>query len=1009
MMVCLKRRMILLLCDHVQNSLIKLSKFREKMLKFLITIAFSVTCFVVSMSASSLSQGTAGVLECNVVANAAAFPLVDEGQAASLHIDRRDAKVVEIAARLLSEDIEQVTGIQPTITDGLVRAEGRTVVIGTIGQSQLIDQLIVDQKLDVSHIKGCWEAFLITTVDDSLIIAGADRRGTAFGVFTLSKAIGVSPLNWWSEVVPAKQEELHIVASGYTEGSPSVKYRGLFINDEAFGPGSLHDWTKKTFETEEGHIGPKTYAKVFELLLRLKANYCWPAMHRPSKGFNTNPKNAQVADDYAIVMGSSHCEQMLRNNVSEWVSRKRGAWNYKINRDNIYSYWQERLEANKNYENTYTIGMRSKHDSPMSGADTMDEVVSLTSQAVKDQRQLLADIINPDLTQVPQVFCPYKEVLEIYQNGLEVPEDITLIWPDDNNGFMRQLSTPEEQRRSGGAGVYYHLSVLGVPDQFLWLSTISPSLISFELSLAYDYGAQRIWMFNVGDIKPSEKEFSFAMDLAWDINRWSPETANSYARHWAIDTFGKEQGEDIGELLEEHYRLAAAGKPEHVFRLEYTEMELEQRLQDYHKLSADAEAIGENLPERLQDAYNHLILYPINGCRYINDYWLLYRRSMLNAAKGEEIAARSDFEKSKRAREQLDLIDVSYNGAAGGKWNHIITWKNKFRETIPKSAAKDLEKLINDCRNASDPVTLSLEDAIIAGDVVRTDHELYGNSDGGTATFRWEAENAGISSVWVRTTAPIQLKPDWIKWNRVVAAHEGTKVPKPEKLSEVLSGHLNGMPWSSQKIENTGGLGGATRGAPLWHQLATVEIKQGWNELTLNLSNPYMIISEVRLGMIKPFPAEHLQVIPAVDFINKGKGKHSEMNQFAGLGSGWGLASMPFTAPSLDATEIADAPWLEYSLEMPAGASRLQIRTLPNQPIHAGRGVRYAVSIDGAEPEVFDVYSEEFDPEWSHNVLHGYTSRFIDYEATKKETVNVRVYLLDPGLVLTELVVSPAR
>ena len=972
-----------------------------------------IACFLSAVCAGNVALAAAaeGVLECSHTASGSAFPLVDQDKiAAVLCIDSKDAKVVQVAAGLLSDDIEQVTGIKPNITDKSAGKDKKTVVIGTIGQSQLIDRLIADNKIDVSKIKGTWEAFLITTVDDSLVIAGSDRRGTAFGVFTLSKAIGVSPLNWWSEVTPAQQEQLHMVASNYSEGSPSVKYRGLFINDEAFGPGSLHDWTKKTFEPEEGHIGPKTYARVFELLLRLKANYCWPAMHRPSKAFNQNPENARVADEYAIVMGSSHCEQMLRNNVSEWKSKEWGQWNYKTNRNEIFSYWKERLEANKSYENTYTIGIRSKHDSPMAGAETMEEMVSLTSQALQDQRTLLAEIINPDLTQVPQVFCPYKEVLAIYQNGLEVPEDITLIWPDDNNGYMRQLSTPEEQKRSGGSGIYYHLSVLGVPDQFLWLSTISPSLISYELSRAYAYGADRIWMFNVGDIKPAEKELSFAMDLAWDINRWSPEKAHRYPRHWAAETFGVELGDEIGALLEKFYLLAASGKPEHVFRLEYTEKQLEKRLQAYHDLSAAAEAIGQRLPERLQDAYSHLILYPINGCRHMNDYWLLYRRSMLHAAKGDEAAARNDFERSERAAEQLDQLDIAYNGAGpDGKWEHIITWKNRFRETHPKNADEELEELIADSRKASDPVTLRLQDAKITGDVVRTEDTLFGNPDGGTATFRWKAEKAGINSVWIRTTAPVKLKPEWVKFNNLVAAHEGKTVPEQNRGTSILSGKFNGKAWTSKKIENTGGLGGATRGAPLWHNVTTVEVKKGWNELTLDLSNPYLTLSEIQLGIIKPFPTEPLQITSAADFVNQSKGKYSVINKFEGLGTGWGVAGMPFTAPSLDATQIEDAPWVEYTLEVPAGASRLQIRTLPNQPIHEGRGVRYAVSVNGSAPEVFDVFSEEFHPEWAHNVLHGYTSRFIDHEASKKETVTVRVYLLDPGLVLSELLVNPAR
>jgi hypothetical protein len=951
-------------------------------------------CFLSVVCAGNVTLAAAaeGMLECRHKAGSKAFPLVDENkQAAVLCIDSEDAQVVQIAAGLLSEDIERVTGSKPGIT-GESGSGGKQVIIGTIGQSKHIDQLVADKTIDVSKIKGAWEAFLITKAGDSLVIAGSDRRGTAFGVFTLSKAIGVSPLYWWSEVVPAKQDQLHIIASNYSEGSPSVKYRGLFINDEAFSPGSLHDWASKTFEPEEGRVGPKTYARVFELLLRLKANYCWPAMHSPSKGFNINPKNAQVADDYAIVMGSSHCEQMLRNNVAEWKKKERGAWNYKTNRKKIVEYWRERLEANKDYENTYTMGMRGKHDSPMEGAETEEERVALTSQALKDQRELLAEIINPDLKQVPQVFCAYKEVLVTYQNGLVVPEEVTLLWPDDNHGYIRQLSTPEEQKRSGGAGVYYHLSLLGVPQQYLWLSTISPNQMSFELCRAHAYGADRIWVFNVGDIKPAEKELSFAMDLAWDIERWSPEKANSYARHWAAETFGKKLADDIGAVLEKHYLLAASGKPEHVFRLEYTEKELEQRLQEYKDLSVAAEAIGKRLPERLQDAYCHLVLYPIQGSRYLNEYWLIGRRSMLNAAKGDEAAARKDIALSKRTTEELDKIDVCYNGAGNGKWEHMIVWRNRFRR---KHCPHATEEMIEDCRKASESATLRLQDANVTGDVMQSQDSLYGRGKGGTTTFRWEAEKAGVNSIWVRTTIPT---------NRNLK-----RGSKEKRVPAELSGTFNGKDWVRKGLKNAGGAANTTVSAPLWHNVVTVDVKEGWNELTLNLSTPYIDISDIRVSTIKPFPAEHLQTVSAGDFVKKGQGSHSAISKFAGPGTGWGVASMPFTAPSLSEEQIGDAPWVDYKVKMPAGASRLQIRTIPNLPIHEGRGVRYAVSVDGAAPEVFDVQSEEFAAEWQHNVIHGYTSRFVDYENPKEKTVQVRIYLLDPGLVLRELMVDPAR
>src|SRR6478736_6644405 len=515
------------------------------------------------------------------------FTLAANGRAADLYVAPEDFKVAQIAADCFGADVERVTGIKPKIKNNPRELSSNVVLIGTIGKSAVIDELIRAGQLDVSQIKGQWESFAITTltnplpgVSTALVIAGADRRGTAFGVFTLSEAIGVSPWVWWADVAPQKRATLAVTATTVISLPPSVQYRGIFINDEDWG---LQPWAEKTFEPETKDIGPKTYAKVCELLLRLKANYLWPAMHPCTKAFNLYPQNKLVADDYAIVMGSSHCEQMLRNNITEYDEKQSGPWDYDKNRWNILAYWQQRLEANGKFENVYTIGMRGIHDSGMPGGGNTQQKVARLQRVIDDQRALFAKVINTDPAVAPQIFCPYKEVLALYQNGLNVPDDVALVWPDDNHGYLRQLSNPAEQKRRGGAGVYYHLSYWGAPEDYLWLCTTPPALVWEEMHKAYEHGARKVWVANVGDIKPGEIGMEFFLRLAWDIKTWNETAQPTFLSDWAKRNFDPTHAAEIAAILDEYYRLNFPAKPEHLHLAQFTTNydETGQRLQRF--------------------------------------------------------------------------------------------------------------------------------------------------------------------------------------------------------------------------------------------------------------------------------------------------------------------------------------------------------------------------------------------------------------------------------------------
>lgn len=624
------------------------------------------------------------LLAAGNTAPAADFPLVVDGRATTVYVSPSDHAVVHLAAADLAGDIERVAGALPRLaSDAAVPAEP-LVLIGTLGASPPLDRLVASKRLDVGDVAGKWETFVIAAVDRplpgvprALVIAGSDRRGTAFGVYELSREIGISPWHFWADVNPTKRSRLQVPVARRRQGPPSVKYRGIFINDEDWG---LQPWAARTFEPETGDIGPKTYAKVFELLLRLKANTLWPAMHRCTKPFNHFPENAPLADRYGIVMGSSHAEPMLRNNVGEWTAPP-GDYDYTKNADGVRAYWEERLRTNGRYENVYTLGMRGIHDSGMQGAKTDAERVALLERIFTDQRSLLAQHVHPAVETVPQMFCAYKEVLELYRAGLKVPDDVTIVWPDDNFGYVRNAASPEERKRKGGFGVYYHVSYLGRPLSYLWLNTTPPALIWEEMSKSYDHGADRIWIVNVGDIKPAEIATDFFLQMAWDVGRWRRDTVPRFLEEWSRSAFGPEHAAETAAVLTEYYRLNWERKPEHLQwwlpgempkGSPFTPAEVNDRLGAFHALQARADRLQAAVPAEKRDAFYQIVTYPVRGAALANERYFAaeaYGRRF----DDDNAAARAWGARARAADAGLRAETRYFNEElSGGKWRHIL-------------------------------------------------------------------------------------------------------------------------------------------------------------------------------------------------------------------------------------------------------------------------------------------------------------------------------------------------
>jgi hypothetical protein len=629
------------------------------------------------------------------------FNVVSTKKTSNIVISESDFKVVKIAAEALANDIEMITNKRPKITN---EDSKPSIIIGTLGKNELIEKLIRAKKLDISAIKNKHESYLITNVSGSLVILGSDRRGTAYGVFELSKMLGVSPWVWWADVLPEKRKILSVSAKNIVGKEPSVKYRGIFLNDEDWG---LQPWAAKTFEPETGDIGPKTYAKIFELLLRLKANTCWSAMHEVTKPFNFIAANAQTADDYAIIMGSSHAEPMLRNNVGEWKDAKEN-YNFVSNEKGVVNYWEERVKANGKFENIYTLGMRGIHDSPIQGTKNQAERIPVLEKIIQTQRNLLSKYVDKNIEEIPQIFCPYKEVLADYRAGLRIPDDVTIVFPDDNFGYIRYFPNAEEQKRKGGFGVYYHISYLGRPLSYLWLNTTPPALIFEEMSKAYQNGMREFWMLNVGDIKPAEIGIEFFMQMAYDTEKWNVGNQNQFLKTWAMREFGTKDSIEIAYLMDKYYRLGFQRKPEHLQwfipketprKSDLTDDEKLKRLKDYANLRKRAEAIYAQTSPLKKDAFYELVLYPIRAAQLANERFFAAEiaENLKTQNNSQAIVwARKSFAANTEIERETKYFNEKLKD---GKWRLIMSpemnegqWTS-MRSVPPKINLKDFENV----------------------------------------------------------------------------------------------------------------------------------------------------------------------------------------------------------------------------------------------------------------------------------------------------------------------------
>lgn len=593
-------------------------------------------------------------------------------QPVKLACDNAEEKVVQTALKLFIRDYQSVFS-----ASAAVDARQGNIIVGTVGKSPLLKVV----SADVSALAGKKQAFLLQVLPDGkLLVAGSDSHGTAYGIMELSRLIGVSPWEWWADVTPEKKTSFVLPAEYQTLQSPSVEYRGIFINDEDWG---LMPWSSQTYEPSDikGHIGPKTNTRIFELLLRLRANTYWPAMHECTLPFFLTEGNRKVAEEYGIFIGSSHCEPMVCSAAGEWRRRGQGDYDYVNNSASVYKFWEDRVKEVAQQGNIYTLGMRGVHDGQMQGAKTVAEQKAVLERVLKNQRGLLQKYVNKDVTAIPQAFIPYKEVLDIYNAGLQVPDDVTLIWCDDNYGYIRHFPTAEERARKGGNGIYYHVSYWGRPHDYLWLGTFSPYLLHQQMKLAYDRGIQKMWVLNVGDIKPAEYQIELFLDMAWNIDEVNEIGVTAHLKSWLGREFGSNCAEELLPAMEAHYQLSYIRKPEFMGNtreeerdpkykvikdLPWSEQTISERLRSYTVLSDVVERMESNIPADRQDAYFQLVKYPVQAAAQIN-------RKILTAQLARH--SKADWKQSDAAFDSIASLTQQYNSLQNGKWNRMMDFQ----------------------------------------------------------------------------------------------------------------------------------------------------------------------------------------------------------------------------------------------------------------------------------------------------------------------------------------------
>ncbi|PRY82230.1 glycosyl hydrolase 115 family protein [Alkalibacterium olivapovliticus] len=870
-------------------------------------------------------------------------------------------KSVKRAAGDLQNDIERVTGHKPAFNTE--RLNTPSIIVGTVDNDDLLNTLDVD----VEELKGKWESFLIQTLilpdqsEPSILILGSDNRGAIYGVYDLTEKIGVSPWHWWMDVPVKTHDALYLKEGRIVKGEPSVEYRGFFLNDE--GP-SLMTWVRSHFPD----FTHEFYEKIFELTLRLKANYHWPAMW-DSTFYEDDEKNIETADLYGVVIGTSHHEPMNRPH-GDWKAHKKGPWDYATNKDYLQEFWAQGIERSKPFETIINLGMRGDGDEPMGGDLSFQEKIELMETIIADQRQIIQETMDSPVEAVPQMWALYKEVKEYYDSGMAIPDDVTLLWGDDNFGNIRRLPTSKERSRTGGAGIYYHFDYVGGPRSYKWVNTVPIQKTYEQMQKAYAYDAKKLWIVNVGDLKPMEFQTEFFLRLAWDVNAFTPDNLDIYSKEWADYTFGEEYGDDIAQVIRDYVKFNGRIKPEVNNLVEQysweNEYEAERILEEFSASIDLAESIMNRLPDNLKDVFYQVGYYPAKASFTVLKLQLMANLSKLYKSEGR-VAANSAALEAKRLFEEDKLLTFEYNKRiSNGKWDHMMDqlhigytyWQQPDELIMPEVA------------------TLSRDDMLeeeFGVKVVGSDQTDYYTKTPLTV----DIYNKGLRSVDIKVVSDkewadvecsafilsvqrrLQIKIDWEK--------------APKGIADVKITFI-GSDYQTESV-------------------------------TFSVDNPEVPLSG---GYI---PIDGKIAIEAEDFTGKQETKDHKWTVLPDYGlTQSSMAIYPVNGQH-DYT-LEESPKLSYDIMLPESSDiEVIIVTAPSLPFDPDRGMRLGLSIDELKPEILHPgdltqNGEHDSPDWQKSVIyncHHYRKAFKQVEAGEH---TLHVTLADPQVVIQKIIID---
>lgn len=941
------------------------------------------------------------------------FPLY-EGNDVEVYVDPKDWPGVIRAGDDLVKDFERVTGEQAyslanlTLTNTLEAYchSDASIVIGTIGKSSVIQSLIDNHDLDVTPIEGGWESYIIQYIEDcnTLVIAGSDKRGTIYGIYSISEQIGVSPWYYWSDVAVPHREEIYFnVSAPVIQGEPSVKYRGFFLNDEE---PALSSWVTKNFpEGEYTHYTHEFYWTIFELLLRLKANTLWPAMWKSMFGLDDDT-NQYWADYYGIVMSTSHTEPLQRA-TEEWTVKGNGSWDYTTNKDNILDFWREGIRRGKDYEGLWVDGMRGLGDNPIS----QDVEIDLIEEVIAEQRNLLQEGFGDDvnITDIPQVWCLYKEVQTYYEEGMEVPDDIILLWVDDNWGNIRRLPQGDEMNRTGGAGVYYHFDYVGDPRDYKWINTISLARTWEQHNLAYNKNATDFWVVNVGDMKALEIPITYYFDIAYDFPRWGqPNQILDWTTYWVDKQFGSFVNEsvvdEIADIIDMYGFLASKVKYELLNTTTYSLInynEAETVLSQWKDLSDRAWAVYNESSEEIQPSFFELVLHPCHAGYIVHDIIIsagkneLYIEQRRNQANYLADHVRAKFKEDKQWRDTWDeLLD--------GKWEHMMDqphlgysyWQQPMRNAMPFIGEILLE---DESLSGSAGLAIDGSNGSIPGD----NQYNGGTYNNNTLILPQQDPYSGKTWIEVFNRGTLDFDFEILPWNDFVNV-----TPSTGKLSA-----SNESIWNSLKLDVTVDWDKADEGWSLQYMNFTTNVS----------SNFYIVPSYIYLPINNTKVPEDTKDV----FVESNGHISIEAHHFTGNQSqndtyyvalnrfgltDSGVTLFPVNADSQVADE--DSSFLEYDFYSFTGSnvSNISVILSPSLNINPFKPLKYAIAIDDEEPKELQVYFDNTEPTAYPKGWEGAVARNSWVRTTMHDISSghhtLKLWALEPNIVVQKIIVD---